>query len=66
MEASGFAPGSYQIKVQIQVEDDEDNQVFWLPGQYSFVAMACEGECGSLHPHSRILAQTKANFNVTA
>ena len=66
LKASGFAPGVYEIQVQIQAQDDQQNNVVWSPGTYKFVAAACEGECGSKHPHSRILAETGALFNVTA
>ncbi|KAF0976965.1 hypothetical protein FDP41_004260 [Naegleria fowleri] len=64
--AEGFSAGVFQIQVQIQAQDDPNNQVVWNPGTYEFVVAACEGECGSKHPHSRILAEAHALFNVTA
>ncbi|KAL9652994.1 hypothetical protein ABK040_015509 [Willaertia magna] len=62
---AGFAPGAYEIKVDVRVEDDQQNEVIWFPGQYKFAFAACEGECGSKHPHSRVLAESAALFNVT-
>ncbi|KAG2388247.1 hypothetical protein C9374_000411 [Naegleria lovaniensis] len=65
LKGQGFAPGNYDIQVQIQAQDDEQNQVVWFPGKYEFFVAACEGECGSKHPHSRILAESRAFFNIT-
>lgn len=66
LKGQGFTPGNYDIQVQIQAQDDEQNQVVWFPGKYEFFVAACEGECGSKHPHSRILAESRAFFNITA
>ena len=64
LKAKGFAPGTYQLKSEVQVQDDVQNMVHWFEGKYAFHTVACEGECGSKHPHSRILASSKANFTV--
>ncbi|EFC47159.1 predicted protein [Naegleria gruberi] len=63
--ANGFQPGTFEIQVKVQTQDDEQNQIVFEPGKYTFFSAACEGECGSKHPNSRVLATTTANFTLT-
>jgi hypothetical protein len=60
----GFAPGSYGIRFQLQANPSEQEP--FSPGVYKYEIGLCNGECGSKHPHSAILAVGNGNFTITA
>ncbi|EFC42544.1 predicted protein [Naegleria gruberi] len=64
-QASGFKPGVYGIKFQIDTSGDDGQD--WFPGAYHAKVNVCEGECGSWikRPHTRLLASGVANFTIT-
>ena len=64
-QPNGYTPGTYSIKFTVTTKDDDAKALEWLPGLYYAVVDVCEGVCGDLKPHTRTLAQAKANFTLT-
>jgi hypothetical protein len=61
--AQGFQPQNYQERVQMQTQPSQQEP--FSPGTYQVEAAVCEGQCGSGHPHSRVLAVKKGSFQIT-
>eukprot|EP00818_Percolomonas_sp_WS_P006018 CAMPEP_0117435282 /NCGR_PEP_ID=MMETSP0759-20121206/399_1 /TAXON_ID=63605 /ORGANISM="Percolomonas cosmopolitus, Strain WS" /LENGTH=217 /DNA_ID=CAMNT_0005226821 /DNA_START=207 /DNA_END=860 /DNA_ORIENTATION=+ len=65
----GFQKGTYNLNYNIKLQDHEDAQpfpIFFRPGMYKIENVVCQAECGSKHPHSKILAIQKGiNFTLT-
>jgi len=63
---TGFAPGEFSTNVSLSTKDDEsaDPPVIWSPGKYTYTFEVCQGECGSKHPHSKVLGTTKGTFEI--
>jgi len=53
-------PGDYTISFSLDTTPSQDEPFF--SGNYPFVVGVCEGACGSIHPHSYILAQGNGAF----
>ncbi|XP_013414049.1 countin-1-like [Lingula anatina] len=64
-------PGTYGSKITIHAKPDPDCDPtqgpceMWLPGTYIVKIALCNGECGSLHPHSQIYDTGSTNFTIT-
>ncbi|KAF2071121.1 hypothetical protein CYY_007550 [Polysphondylium violaceum] len=57
--------GEYNIGFSIDTQPQQQGESF-PPGTYIVQAFICEGQCGSKHPHSAILAMSNGTFVVTA
>ncbi|CAF1004410.1 unnamed protein product [Brachionus calyciflorus] len=68
LEAS--KPGIYQTQIRLNAVPDQECDPSqgpceqWQPGVYFVETAICNGECGSLHPHSEIYDQAQANFTI--
>lgn len=65
---SGWLPGVYDLTWRVQITNqgrDPETPPF-LPGVYRVGMVACEGQCGSKHKHTRTIAKTFGQFNVTS
>lgn len=61
---TGFQPGQvYQVRLTLRAEPSEQEP--FSPGTYKVQFAACEGECGSKHPHSAVYAVANDNFQIT-
>ena len=62
---TGFQPGQvYQVRLGLKAEPSEQEP--FSPGTYKVQFAACEGECGSKHPHSEVYAVANDSFQITA
>jgi hypothetical protein len=59
----GIAPGQYGAKFNLQAQPSEQEP--FNPGQYQVLLAICNGQCGSPHPHSKVLAEGQTNFTIT-
>ncbi|KAG2388763.1 hypothetical protein C9374_000202 [Naegleria lovaniensis] len=64
-QADGFMPGAYEVKFEINTNDNDGTGLLWFKGKYNVQINACEGECGAHRPHSRLIAQANTFFNLT-
>eukprot|EP00818_Percolomonas_sp_WS_P010374 CAMPEP_0117443074 /NCGR_PEP_ID=MMETSP0759-20121206/4498_1 /TAXON_ID=63605 /ORGANISM="Percolomonas cosmopolitus, Strain WS" /LENGTH=136 /DNA_ID=CAMNT_0005235019 /DNA_START=531 /DNA_END=941 /DNA_ORIENTATION=- len=64
--AEGFAPGTYEIRFSLRVEDNPEKKIHFPTGVYKTQTAVCQGLCGSHHSHTRTLALYNGNFTVTA
>eukprot|EP01089_Gocevia_fonbrunei_P000484 TRINITY_DN104_c0_g1_i1.p1 TRINITY_DN104_c0_g1~~TRINITY_DN104_c0_g1_i1.p1 ORF type:complete len:262 (-),score=58.79 TRINITY_DN104_c0_g1_i1:28-771(-) len=56
-------PGMYSATLSFTASPSE-NEPF-LPGQYYVQAAVCEGSCGSIHSHSKVLSVRNGQFKIT-
>eukprot|EP00761_Pharyngomonas_kirbyi_P011092 gb/GECH01011116.1/.p1 GENE.gb/GECH01011116.1/~~gb/GECH01011116.1/.p1 ORF type:complete len:238 (+),score=57.24 gb/GECH01011116.1/:1-714(+) len=58
----GYEPGNYKVSFDLKAKPSE-NEPF-MPGTYKVVVGLCEGQCGSDHPHSKVLAEGQGEFQI--
>ena len=62
---TGFQPNQvYQVRLSLKAQPSEQEP--FSPGTYKVQFAACEGECGSKHPHSDVYAVANDSFEITA
>ncbi len=60
---TGFAPGQYGIKFNLQANPSEDEA--FESGLYQVQFAMCDGECGAPLPHTATLFTGSSNFTIT-
>eukprot|EP01130_Rhizamoeba_saxonica_P000596 TRINITY_DN10559_c0_g1_i1.p1 TRINITY_DN10559_c0_g1~~TRINITY_DN10559_c0_g1_i1.p1 ORF type:complete len:238 (+),score=57.60 TRINITY_DN10559_c0_g1_i1:35-748(+) len=55
-------PGRYGAKLQFEAKPNQEEP--FMPGTYTVEAALCEGSCGSIHPHSYLMAKGKGTFKI--
>jgi hypothetical protein len=56
-------PGSYSGSFSLDTKPDQYNT--WSPGSYEFQVAVCEGDCGCIHDHNKVLTMQSLNFTIT-